>query len=147
MLGGWGLPNSYVVLHDRGRGYRDIHGTRHGKQKKQVRLSLTWALLAQGRQIVLSMEGGGYVMWLGLAVSYFLLYRASELWAYANGQVHPGICLTRNCLNFFHGGAQAAFENRSTATAAQENFWRRRVTRKEQGIPVSYTHLTLPTKA
>ena len=53
---------------------------------------------------------------------------------YANGQAHPEFCLMRNCLTFFHGGVQVAFENRSTATAAQENFWRRRVTRKEQGI-------------
>ena len=47
------------------------------------------AMLAEERQEVVSMGGGGYIMWLGLAVSYFLLWRASELWAHANGQVHP----------------------------------------------------------
>ena len=58
-----------------------------------------------------------------------------RVWAYANGQVHPKFCLTRNCLTFFHGGSQVAVENRSTATTAPEKFWRRRVIRKEQGIP------------
>ena len=28
-------------------------------------------------------------MWVGLAVSYLLLCRASELWAYADGKAHP----------------------------------------------------------
>ena len=55
-------------------------------------------------------------MRLGLAMSYFLLCRASELWAYANGQVHLEFCLTRNCFVFGHGGIQVAFENRSAAS-------------------------------
>ena len=61
----------------------------HGstQKKAQVRLALTWALLAQARQVVASMADGGKVMWLGLALSYFLSRRASELWAYANE--HP----------------------------------------------------------
>ena len=58
-------------------------------------------------------------MWRGLPMSYFLLGRASELWAYANGQVHPEFYLTRNCLTFFHEGIQVALENRSTASAVQ----------------------------
>ena len=59
-----------VALHDRGSRKRDrAHGT--AKKKKQVRLPLTWVLLAQGRQVIPSMEEGGYGMWFGLAVSYF----------------------------------------------------------------------------
>ena len=71
-------------------------------KKAQVRLPLTWAILSQGRRVVASMEVGGYVMWLGLAVSFLFLCRASELPAYANGQVHPEFCLTRKYLTFFH---------------------------------------------
>ena len=85
-------------------------------------------------------------MWLGLAVSYFLLYRASELWAYANGQVHPGICLTRNCLNFFHGGAQAAFENRSTATAVQVKFLVSKSDQGREGCTITRTRLEKKTE-
>ena len=80
MLVGWELPLSHCVIVSVGKGIDRAHGTAE-KTKKQVRLALTWALLA--RQVVASMEEGGYVMCLGLAVSYFLLCRASELWTYA----------------------------------------------------------------
>ena len=98
MLVGWELPLSHCVIVSVGKGIDRAHGTAE-KTKKQVRLALTWALLA--RQVVASMEEGGYVMWLGLEVQYFLLCRPSELWAYASGQVHPEFCLTRNCRTFF----------------------------------------------
>ena len=39
-------------------------------------------------------------MWLGLPLLYFLC-RASELWTYADGKVHPDFCLTRKWLTFF----------------------------------------------
>ena len=42
-------------------------------KNKQVRLPLTWAILAKGRQAVVSMEEGCYVMWLGLSVPYFFV--------------------------------------------------------------------------
>ena len=58
-------------------------------------------------------------MWLGLAVSYFLLCRASEVWAYADGKVNPEFCLTQKCLKFSRGEVQIEFGNRSTATAVQ----------------------------
>ena len=53
-----------------GKGIGHAHGST--QKKAQVRLPLTWALLAQGRQVVTSMVDGGKVMWLGLALSYFL---------------------------------------------------------------------------
>ena len=52
-------------------------------------------------------------MWLGLALSYFLLCRASKQFAYANGLVHPEFCLTRDCLPFFRGDVQVAIEDRA----------------------------------
>ena len=45
-------------------------------------------------------------MCLGLAVSHFLLCRASELCAYANGQVDPELCMIRECICFFREGGQ-----------------------------------------
>ena len=138
------LPMSHSMIVAVGKGINRAHGT--AKKKKQVRLPLTWALLAQGRQVVLSMEEGGYVMWLGLAVSYFLLCRASELWAYANGQVHPEVCLTRNCLAFFHGGVQVAFENRSTATAVQVQFQVSKCDQKRAGCAITLTRLEKKTE-
>ena len=57
-----------------GEGINRAHGM--SKNKAQVRLPLSWSLLSQGRQAFVSMEDGGHVMWLGLAVSYFKLCRA-----------------------------------------------------------------------
>ena len=54
-------------------------------------------------------------MWLGLALSYFLLCRASKLFAYANGLVHPDFCLTHGCLTFFRGDVQVNIEDRARA--------------------------------
>ena len=52
---------------------KGINRARGSSQKNaKVRLPLTWAILAQGRQVVTSMVDGGKVMWLGLALSYFL---------------------------------------------------------------------------
>ena len=59
-------------------------------------------------------------MRLGLALSIFLLRKASELRAYANGQVYPEFCLTRtrSCWTFFLGEVQVAFENLDRARGA-----------------------------
>ena len=54
-------------------------------------------------------------MWLGLALSYFLLCRVSELFACANGLVYPDFCLTRDCLTFFRGDVQGNIEDRARA--------------------------------
>ena len=139
MFAGWELPMSHCMIVAVGKGIDRAHGM--SQKKKQVRLPLTWAILAQGRQAVVSMEDGGYVMWLGLAVSYFLLCRASELWAYANGQVHPEFCLTRNCLSFFHGEVQVAFEKRSIATAVQVTFLASKCDQKRAGCTITRTRL------
>ena len=77
-------------------------------------------MLAEGRQTVVSIEDGGYVMCLPLAVSYVLLCRVSELWAYRNEQVHPEFVQTRKHISVSYEGMQVAFENhRSIATAVQ----------------------------
>ena len=84
-----------------------------------VRLPLTWSILAHEYLTVTSSQEGGDVMWLGLALSYFLLCRASELFAYANGLVHPDFCLTRDCLTFFRGDVQVNIEDRARADSVK----------------------------
>ena len=88
----------------------------------QVRLPLTWSILAHGYLAVTSSQEGGDVMWLGLALSYFLLCRASELFAYANGLVHPDFCLTHDCLTFFRGDLQVNIEDRARADSVKVLF-------------------------
>ena len=51
------------------------------RKNTQVRLPLTWSILAHEYLTVTSSQEGGGVMWLDLALSYFLLCRASELFA------------------------------------------------------------------
>ena len=114
---GWDLPTDHCSIAAAARGIDRIRGS-SGK-KKQVRLPLTWAILAQGYFTVTAIKDGGPVIWLGLALSYFLLCRASELFAYENGLVHPEFCLTRNCLTFFCGDIQVDFEGRAAADSVK----------------------------
>ena len=59
-------------------------------------------------------------MWLvGLALSYFLLCRASELFACANVLVHPDFCLTRDCLTYFRGDVQVNIEDRARTNSVK----------------------------
>lgn len=72
-------------------------------------LPLTWAILAEGYLTFTNHLRTGDVIWLGLALSYFLLCRVSELFAYANGLVHPEFCLMLDCPTFFCGEVQVRF--------------------------------------
>ena len=80
-------------------------------------------------------------MWLGLALSYFLLCRASELWAYVDGKVHPEFCLTRNCLTFSRGEVQVKFENKATANSVQVRFVASTTYQKREGCTITRTRL------
>ena len=50
-------------------------------------------MLWHGKNKVLTAEGSGPVMWMGLALAYFLLSKAYENFAYDNGMIHPDYCL------------------------------------------------------
>ena len=106
------------ALYDRGSGKmnRQIRGD--VRKNALVRLPLTWSILAHEHLTVTSSQEGGDVMWLGLALSYFLC-RASELFACANGLVHPDSCLTRDCLTFFRGDVQGNIEDRVRADSVK----------------------------
>ena len=137
MHAGCELPTSHSMTVAVGKGIDRAHGST--QKCAQVRLPLTWALLAQGRQVVTSMVKGGKVMWLGLALSYFSSCRASELSAYANGKVHPEFCLTRNCLTLFRGGAQVTVENRSIADSVKARFVASKPDQKREGCTITRT--------
>ena len=99
----------------------------------QVRLPLTWSILAHEYLTVTSSQEGGDVIWLGLAWSYFLLCRASELFAYANGLVHPDFCLTSDCLTFFCGDVQVNIEDRARADSVKVLFVASKTDQKREG--------------
>ena len=73
-------------------------------------------------------------MGLGLALSYFLLCRASELFAYANGLVHPDLCLTRDCLAFFRGDVQANIKSEHVRTLSRFCLWGQKQTKIEKVV-------------
>ena len=99
----------------------------------QVRLSLTWSILAHEYLTVTSSQEEGGVIWLGLAWSYFLLCRASELFAYANGLVHPDFGLTSDCLTFFRGDVQVNIEDRARADSVKVRFVASKTDQKREG--------------
>ena len=112
-------------------------------KKAPARLPLTSSILSQGQRVVTSIVDDGRVMWPCLALSYFLLCRASELWANANGKVHPEFCLTRNCLTFPRGQGQVAFENRSSTntTVVQVRFLASKNDQKRAGRTITRTRV------
>ena len=80
-------------------------------------------------------------MWLGLALSYFQLCRASEFWTYVDGKVHPDFCLTRSCLTFFRGELRVPFEDRASADAVQVRFVASKTDQKRAGCTITRTRL------
>ena len=72
---GWEMTTSLCLIAPAGQAMDRFRGM-SGKNA-QVRLPLTWSTLAHGYLTVTSPQEGGDVMWLGLALSYFLLCRAS----------------------------------------------------------------------
>ena len=72
-------------------------------------------------------------MWLAFAVSYFMLCRASDVWAYADGKVHPEVSSTRECLAFSLGGIQVEFGTDRPPRQCRSDLWRRSATNKEKG--------------
>ena len=71
--------------------------------RSKVRKPLTWHMLAQGSGSFANRGLEWPVVWMGLALSHHLLYRASEIWAYGNGLVHPDFSLTRRDVVLFRG--------------------------------------------
>lgn len=77
MFAGWELPTSHCMVVAVGKGIDRAHGK--SDVKPTVRKPLNWKILEQGRGLLFAMGTEGKVTWLGLALSYFLLCRASEL--------------------------------------------------------------------
>ena len=131
---------SHCMITAVGKGIDQAQGL--SKKKAQVRLPLSWSLLSQGRRALVNMEDGGRVMWLGLAVSYLMLCRASELRAYADGKVHPEFSVTQDCLTFSREGVQVKFGNRSISTAVQIRFVASKCDGKRAGCTITRTRLS-----
>ena len=76
-------------------------------------------------------------------MSFHLLCRASEIWAFGNGQVHPDFCLTRRYLVFFAGASQLAWDDRRVADRVQVTFRASKSDNKRLGAIVTKTRVTV----
>ena len=139
MCTGWELPTSHCMIVAVGKGIDRAHG--RTTKKSTVWLTLTWSILSQGRRVVTTTVDEGVVMWLGLTLSYSLLCRASELWAYADGNLHPEFCLTRNSLTFLFGEERLSFDNRARANAVQVRFRASKSDQKRGGCTITRTRV------
>jgi hypothetical protein len=75
-------------------------------EPQRIRRPISWVMLKQGLSNVPEWGEGGKVMWMMLAVSYFFLGRASEMFAYNDGKIHKDFGLTRGDVSFFCGMVQ-----------------------------------------
>ena len=117
----------------------------HGKSevRSKVRKPLSWDLLTKRRRSVAEVETGGWVIWSGLTLWFHLLCRASEIWAFGNGQVHPDFCLTRRDLVFFAGASQLACDDRRVADRVEVTFRASKSDNKMLGVIVTRTSVTV----
>ena len=106
-----------------------------------MRLPLTWSILAHEYLTVTSSQEGGDVLWLGLALSYFLLCRASELFACANGLVHPDFRLTHDCLTVFRGDVQGNIEDRARADFVQVLLMASKTDQNREGCTTTHVRM------
>lgn len=136
---GWELPTSHCLLVAVGKGIDRIRAAGVSTPRR-MRLPLTWAILSGGYEA--KMGRGERVIWLGLALSYFLLCRASELYAYEDGLVHPDFCLTRNCLQFYLGDVQVGWKERRSADSVKIVFAASKSDQNRQGCTITRARVT-----
>ena len=77
--------------------------------KLRVRRQVSWDILLKGETLVSSWGRGGRVLWLCLALGYFLMTRSDEVFAMDTGVVHQVHCLTRGDVAFYSGRQQLPF--------------------------------------
>lgn len=108
------------------------------------RRPLTWQLLREGRQVVCQSEEEGVVPWVGLALSYVLLCRASDFFAYDNTELtRLECCLTCRDFSFRLDSLTLSRQNRETVDPVKVAF---RVSQTEQTRQrATITQTRLPT--
>lgn len=98
-------------------------------------------MLLAGKRGVVGTGQGYEVVWLGLALSYFLLCRTSETWADGNGLVHSELCLTRGDVSFFERPIQLPWTDRKKADREEVCSCASKVDNKRLGAIVMRTRI------
>ncbi|CAM9989498.1 unnamed protein product [Pylaiella littoralis] len=131
---GWELPTSHFRVVAVGKAIDRVHA--RSKPKTHKRNPLTVPLLVAGGKSART-ETFRLVTWMGIALSYFLLCRASELWAYDDGLVHADFCLRRGTFVFFKGVYKLAWDVRRQADRVEVTFNVSESDQKRQGAVVT----------
>ncbi|CAB1118551.1 unnamed protein product [Ectocarpus sp. CCAP 1310/34] len=134
LYAGWELPTSHFRVVAVGNAIDRLHA--RAETKPLVRQPLTVPMIIAGRERAQT-DAFRLVTWMGIALSYFLLCRASELWAYHNGLVHADFCLTRGNLVFFEGSCQLAWDERRRADRVEVTFRASKADQKRRGAIVT----------
>ena len=74
--------------------------------QQRMRRPLSWETLKYMKEAAKEWGVGGRVAWIGLALTYLLLLRASELFAEDDGRVHAVYCLRGGVVAFYAGERQ-----------------------------------------
>ena len=107
-----------------------------------------WQLLCEGRQVVCESEEEGVVVWAGLALSFFLICRASELFAHDDTKlVHPEFCLTRRYLTFRQGSLILSWQDRERADRVEMMFRAPKADQTRRGATITRTRLSTSHEA
>lgn len=104
--------------------------------KSRSRVPVSWETLLEGQQLTASWGPGGRVLWLCLALSYFLVARSDEVFATLSGQCHQVHCLRRSDVEFFHGEDVLAPLHWHKATGVRVRFRGHKGDQSEKGAYV-----------
>jgi hypothetical protein len=137
------LPMSHYWLSAAKKGIERRQGS-DGGNVQQLRLLLRWELLTTGRQACEQYQYDarrchlGEVIWCGLALSYLLLARTSELFADDKSKmVHTDFGLLRSDLSFFGAQEQQLqWESRARAVTVEVRFRGSKADQQRRGAVV-----------
>ena len=98
------LPLNYFRIKGIKEGIKRAH-VEEGTQQR-MRRPLSWEMLKEMEEAAKEWGVGGRVAWIGLALTYLLLLRVSELFAEDDGRVHAVYGLRGGGVAFYAGERQ-----------------------------------------
>ena len=101
--------------------------------QQRARWPLTWGTLTRMQESVPYWGVGGRVVWIGLALSYFVMLRASELFTEEKRDFHGIYCLRRGDMVFFRNTEQLGQGRRQEVDKVEVMFRGQRGTKEGRG--------------
>ena len=117
---GLSLPLQHFRIQAVKKGVRRAYA--EAGNQARVRRPLTWEMTRVMEESIGAWGVGGRIVWIGLALTYQLLLRASELFAEEGGKVHEVYCLRRGDVAFFDKGVQLGPGRREAADRVEIRF-------------------------